>query len=481
MNRRLSLLLAAALLGPVSVGLAEGADAATPRCAGLKATIVGTDAADKINGTSGRDVIVARGGNDVVDGRGGPDVICGSAGNDTIRSGAGAGGLLHGEAGHDLVIAQAPDIGVYGGDGDDVLRTSRSDTLLDGGRGNDRIEGSRFPDVIDGGPGNDHVLANGGADRFVTGGVGNDRIYGGPGTDVLRGGGGDDQITPGPGRGGFAFGEAGNDTIVTGDDGQALYGGPGNDLMKTSWEGTLLDGGPGHDRLHGGAYADVISGGDGNDMISAGGGDDVDLKGGFGTDTCDGGPGTDNCHGGAPGGPGNSPTDPDTCTAEVTRSCRGDELPERWLATLHGHETTRYEVRSWTVKMVLKRAGDPATTTFWREESVTGSFDVKGSDENCAWTHVGSFGGADFTGDLGLVPSADLCWLDVVAGGLGTYSKSCGAGTVTTPDEYFQAWAASNGGPDTLPWDRTKREITGSWHKDGSTTIDVDWVVTPLE
>ena len=479
--RRLPFILVAALVVPASIGIATSADAATPRCAGFKATIVGTAAANRINGTAGRDVIVARGGNDVVNGRGGLDIVCGGAGNDTIVSGAGTGGLLYGEDGRDVIVAQAPGIGLYGGNHADTLRTSKSDTLLEGGAGNDRIEGSAYGDVIDGGSGDDAVVANGGNDRLVTGGAGNDRINGGEGTDVLRGGTGNDLITPGPGVGGFSYGEDGNDTIASGAGGQALYGGPGADVLKTAWDGSLLEGGTGDDKLYGGSSPDVISGGDGNDVISAGGGDDVDLKGGFGNDTCDGGPGTDNCNGGAPGGPANSPTDPDLCTAEVTESCQGDEFPERWLATVTGRETTDTETRTWELKMVLVRHGDPATTTIWKQESVTGSFAISGHDERCSWTHAGELGSNDFSGDLGLVPAQDLYWLDVVAGGYGERTVACEGGGGSSGQAYFQAWGATGGGPDAIAWDRTRREITGTWEEDGSyEDIDVDWVITPI-
>lgn len=481
MTRRLPTLLAAALLLPLGVGTATSAEAAVPRCAGLKATIVGTNASQRIVGTQRRDVIVARGGNDVVLGRGGADVVCGGSGNDTIYSGAGTGGLLYGEDGRDLVVAQADDIGLYGGNHDDVLRTTRPDTLLSGGAGNDRLDGSAYPDVMDGGPGNDLVLANAGNDRLVTGGAGNDRVYGGAGTDVLRGGPGDDQLTPGAGAGGYAFGEDGNDVIVTSDDAQALYGGPGHDLMKTAFARTLLDGGPGNDRLHGGASADRLLGGDGDDVLSGAGGDDVDLDGGFGTDTCDGGPGRDQCHGGAPGGPANSPTDPDRCTAEAMKSCQGEELPERWLATVTGRETTDHETRTWELKMVLVRHGDPATTTMWKHESVTGSFSIRGQDERCVWSHDGELGSRDFTGDLGLVPSQSLYWLDVVAGGYGDRLLSCEGGAPSSTRTAYQAWGATEGGPEAIAWDRSKREITGTWEHDGYPARDIDWVVTPLD
>ncbi|KRB76213.1 hypothetical protein ASE01_14455 [Nocardioides sp. Root190] len=475
-------ILTAALVVPASIGFATSAEAATARCAGFKATIVGTNASQKITGTSGRDVIVARGGNDVIDARGGQDFVCGGTGNDTIRSGSGTGGLLYGEDGRDLVIAQADGVGVYGGNHDDTLRTSRRGTLLEGGAGNDVVVGGSHADVIDGGSGNDRISAAGGNDRLVTGGPGADSINGGSGTDTLRGGSGNDVISPATGVGGFAYGDAGNDTLAAGDDGQALYGGADADLLKTAWEGTLLEGGTGDDRIFGGAFADTITGGDGNDRISAGGGDDVDLNAGFGVDTCDGGPGNDRCHGGAPGGPANSPTDPDICTAEVTESCKGDEFPQRWLAKVTGRETTDIETRTWELSMVLVRHGDPSTTTTWKQESVSGSFSVRGQDHRCVWSHDGGLGSRDFSGDLGLVPGEDLYWLDVVAGGYGERLLSCEGGAPSSTRTSYEAWGATGGGPDAIAWDRTRREITGTWEDpDGYPARDIDWVITPLD
>ncbi len=398
MKTRLPSLLAATLLVAASLGIATSAEAAKPRCAGMKATIVGTNGDDRIIGTRGRDVIVAKGGDDVVEGRGGADVICGGAGNDTILAGAGS-----------------------------------------------------------------------------------DLVYGDAGTDLLRGGPGDDRLSPGAGGGGSAFGDAGDDTLAAGAVGQKLYGGAGRDLLKTAFENGFLDGGPGDDRLYGGAYPDIINGGDGNDRISAGGGDDVQLNGGFGNDVCDGGPGRDRCHGGSPGGPANSPTDPDICTAEVTVSCRGDELPERWLATVTGRETTGVETRTWELAMVLVRHGDPRTTTIWKQESVSGSFSIRGQDDRCVWSHDGELGSRDFTGDLGLVPGESLYWLDVVAGGSGEKVRSCTGGGGGRSTESFQAWGATGGGPDAIAWDRSRREITGTWEDpDGYPARDIDWVITPL-
>jgi uncharacterized delta-60 repeat protein len=66
------------------------------RCAGKRATIVGTRSGERIVGTAHRDVIAALSGDDVVRGRGGNDLICGNGGNDRLIGGGGRDRLLGG-------------------------------------------------------------------------------------------------------------------------------------------------------------------------------------------------------------------------------------------------------------------------------------------------------------------------------------------------------------------------------------------------
>jgi len=130
----------------VSAICASDATTSTPkpasvaRCAGLKATIVGTAGPDTLRGTARADVIAGLAGNDRISGLGGNDVVCGGAGNDTIA----------------------------------------------GGAGNDRLAGEAGNDRLDGGAGNDSL----------SGGPGNDALLGGPGIDTLAGGTGTNTIDP---------------------------------------------------------------------------------------------------------------------------------------------------------------------------------------------------------------------------------------------------------------------------------------------
>ena len=101
---------------------------AIPRCAGRKATIVGTARRDVRRGTRRRDVIAGLAGDDVIRGLGGDDVICGGPGADTILGGPGADRLL-GQAGRDALD---------GGAGRDILGGGAGRDRCAGGAGLDR-------------------------------------------------------------------------------------------------------------------------------------------------------------------------------------------------------------------------------------------------------------------------------------------------------------------------------------------------------
>jgi hypothetical protein len=98
-------------------GPRPGAPPAT--CAGKQATIVGTDAAEKLKGTSGPDVIAALAGKDVVKGLGGKDLICGGAGKDRLLGGGGKDRLL-GQAGRDVLRGGGARDVLKGGPGRDT-------------------------------------------------------------------------------------------------------------------------------------------------------------------------------------------------------------------------------------------------------------------------------------------------------------------------------------------------------------------------
>jgi Ca2+-binding RTX toxin-like protein len=106
-----------------------GAAVGPRRCAGKQATIIGTNAKDKLKGTKKKDVIAALGGKDLVKGKSGNDLICGGKGNDKLLGGKGKDKLL-------------------GGPGKDKLL---------GGPGKDKLLGGPGKDTLKGGPGKDSV------------------------------------------------------------------------------------------------------------------------------------------------------------------------------------------------------------------------------------------------------------------------------------------------------------------------------------
>lgn len=243
-------------------------------CAGLKATIVGSDKPDTLEGTSGRDVIAGLGGDDNIRGLGGNDVICGGDGADTIYGGEG-NDLLYGET--DSYLADA-----YG-------QFHRKGDLLNGGEGDDLMdlgadarqptpEGTIVPDGVTfaGAPGavtadfraNPTPVAVNGADSIVHSGairfVGtefNDVVQGTEGADLIEGGSGDDQV----------WGNGGDDTISADASG---------DIVGTD----MISGGGGDDRISSRVGADSLAGDSGSDTITSTSVNRLLVAGGTGAD-----------------------------------------------------------------------------------------------------------------------------------------------------------------------------------------------------
>ncbi len=116
----------------------EPPPSATARCAGKKATIVGTAGNDTLKGTRRPDVFAGLGGRDLIVGRGGNDLACGGGGRDRLR-GNGGKDLLRGENGADLLVG--------GGAADELI----------GGKGPDSLIGGARKDRCRGGPGRDRL------------------------------------------------------------------------------------------------------------------------------------------------------------------------------------------------------------------------------------------------------------------------------------------------------------------------------------
>ena len=273
LRRVLPILLAVPVLTVVPGSTAAG----PPRCAGLPATVLGTNGADTLTGTKQADVIVGRGGDDVIDGLGGDDVICGAQGADRLLGGAGDDALY---GGLDR-LADGPGGTYLVGD---VLVGGAGDDVLDGGDDRRRVDNRRRPDtyawtdspigvVVDLsgtvapargtsiGEGSDtivlgdaHAIQGSAYADSITGSPRSDRVYGGPGPDTITTGAGADLVYP-DGLEGYDGRDVvdtgpGNDLVssLTGRD--QITTGRGADFVEAfSPEPTSVDLGPGDDYL----------------------------------------------------------------------------------------------------------------------------------------------------------------------------------------------------------------------------------------
>jgi len=210
-------------------------------CAGLAATIVGTEGDDILVGTPGNDVIVGLAGNDIIKGKGGNDIICCGDGADFVKGGLGDD-LIKGGRGIDTI---------YGGKGNDDLRGNRGADMLYGEEDNDILKGKRGHDILEGGDGDDFLRGGRGED-LLKGQSGKDTLYGGADNDDLRGGKGND----------FIRGKKGDDLLA---------GGPGDDILNGNLGIDSLDGSNGADSCFNGEYVINCESGDpggGNNKIS---------------------------------------------------------------------------------------------------------------------------------------------------------------------------------------------------------------------
>ena len=129
----------------------------------------------------------------------------------------------------------------------------------------------------------DGIIYGGREADHLSGGSGNDTLDGQGGHDRIDSGGGNDLIRGGDGRDSLS-GRAGADSLEGGIDGDLLRGGHGNDLLYGGLGEDRIFGGGGADRLFGDEGADVLLGGRGDDHLYGGISDDY-LRGQGGNDT----------------------------------------------------------------------------------------------------------------------------------------------------------------------------------------------------
>jgi Ca2+-binding RTX toxin-like protein len=186
-------------LAPISPTLAARKTSA--RCAGVEATITGTDQDDVLTGTNKRDVIMGGGGADEIRGMAGNDRICGGNGRDRISGGASHGAerweRLYGGRGTDTLFFEgsgsvnlylrargprrggfykAAGLGLARVIGIENVRGTKFADRIRGDARDNRLRGRKGPDTIKGRPGDD----------FLSGGHGDDEVEGGAGSDTCR-------------------------------------------------------------------------------------------------------------------------------------------------------------------------------------------------------------------------------------------------------------------------------------------------------
>lgn len=255
----------------------------------------------------------------------GPDTIFAGRGADFVRTSTLGGSLIFGQADNDTLISVGPNDTLYGGDDEDSIRSQRTPALLFGDAGNDIIV-AEAPATIVGGEGDDFlqgsveanlIFGNQGEDTLLGGAQRRDTLYGGKGNDALGffiAGGGNNLSLEGALGIGFAGnegsnylrGDLGDDLVVGINVRDSLFGGRGNDILRgvasssylsgdldddilvitnttqTSQFGTIVStigierttliGGAGNDSLYGpigefGGGRNFFEGGDGNDTI----------------------------------------------------------------------------------------------------------------------------------------------------------------------------------------------------------------------
>ena len=248
------------------------------------ATIIGTNAKNKLVGSALTDSLFGLGGNDIVQGMSGDDKLDGGSGNDLLDGGKGGDTMKGGQGNDTYIVDNARDKVIEGVlAGTDLVRSSIMYVL------SANVESLTLTGTKSiGGAGN-------ALDNLITGNTGNNSLDGGIGADTLIGG-------------------AGDDTYIVNDNHDSIVEriGAGTDTVRTSLAAFVLDaniesltytgaqdflgtgnalanriaGGGGGDNLDGGLGADTLIGGAGNDFYHVDNINDVVTEGlGAGNDT----------------------------------------------------------------------------------------------------------------------------------------------------------------------------------------------------
>jgi|GEM_PF-1881682 len=238
-------------------------------------TIVGSDAANKLEGNGGADTLVGLGDDDILDGGDGDDMLRPGLGGGTNTGGNQVDTLSYAGVAVGVVASLAP-----GGTAVLDSKTQNLNTIenLVGANGTDTLTGSSVRNIISGGPQNDRISGGGGLDD-LNGDDGDDTLDGGAGSnDTLDGGAngaaGDtvtyDGRSDGPVTASLVTqrgGVAPESDVYAGIEN--LHGGELNDTLTGDGTVNVIDGDAGNDTISGGDGRDTLVGGDGvSDKLS---------------------------------------------------------------------------------------------------------------------------------------------------------------------------------------------------------------------
>lgn len=250
---------------------------------------------DILRGGDGDDSLQGGGGDDQLFGDDDNDLLRGGPGDDMIDGGAGIDDVTYSFAANGVAINLTRRLAVDDGDGG-------QDTLLN----IENVIGTAMNDVIIGDAGENSLFGGDGDDRLSARGSSGDDLFGGRGDDIYDVYSELDQVFEGPGNGDrdrvnafVDFSSRGNVEFIVGlfaDQGlnltganlreritganrihspDTIEGNGGNDTLVGLVGDDVLNGGDGRDRIFGNSGADIITGGAGNDRVT----------GSFGADT----------------------------------------------------------------------------------------------------------------------------------------------------------------------------------------------------
>jgi Ca2+-binding RTX toxin-like protein len=277
-------------------------------------TMIGNEARNRLTGTDFGDTLEGLGGNDLLTGGNGDDVIDGGAGFDIADfsggaavnvslaaagpqdTGQGTDTLisvegLNGSSFGDVLIGDALENSIGGGDGDDQLFGGFGDDNLYADNGDDHIDGGDGDDYLDGGDGNDYLDGGTGVD-YLVGGEGDDTyvVTVASGADHIIDSGGTDTLMS---DGTWSLPDGIENFTAIGSGGTEAYGNILDNVMTGGAGDDLLTGSSGDDTLYGGAGNDELRGESGNDRVYGQDGDDLIVGGYLGDNIYDGGAGRD--------------------------------------------------------------------------------------------------------------------------------------------------------------------------------------------